>query len=604
MQIIQMADLHITKNDNIDSLKPRISKLYEALLRDNLRKDDSTVFCLLGDIVDKGDHTSYKTAIELINYTKQTFSDYNPKFHFTPGNHDLCNCPVAPPTSLFCPEGKCIQACSQECTIEHFNNFVKNFNNNDNNPSDDLLYEKYDDIDILLVSSISHKNCKYGQINFDALEHVSLDKPSLLVTHHAFFSANNEDNAAIRNAYKILDVIEKKNIIGVLHGHTHGYKNITIGEKCQVVGVGPFLKRISNIQNQANLVVANSSGIHKVINYIYMGEDHNRYDSKIVFSKKEFIYRGSNIGEVYENIKLDVQKYGVISNMHINLSMSFESFSDQINQLFCEQIPIAKLWQETEFVDKSLYYNHGLYMKDKNNKKALDFLVEELNSKATSSRAIVPLINFNNIVESGDRFLPSFVLVQFGFNDDNKKDELLVTFYLRALEVNHFLKINFCEIYLMCKRIQEDIRSVKRVNVTIIAFRVQYKEKFGCFRRAEIDKATEAQITRALENNPKSITEWLEEKKNFNETVVKKEGIKSLCNALEAINEDNTIKKIFFEVSHSILEKMKELEKEQKKTSNYSATKKNHEELDMLFCKLIDLLQQGEIYESRTNNKN
>ena len=125
---------------------------------------------------------------------------------------------------------------------------------------------------------------------------------------------------------------------------------------------------------------------------------------------------------------------------------------------------------------------------------AIDFVINELKSKATSSRAIIPLINFEQVVNSGDDFLPSFDLVQFGFEHEIK-NQLYVTLYLRALEVNHFLKINLCEIYVMCKKISEEIRSIESIDVTVIAFKAQYKEHYGCFERAEIDMYSEADIT-------------------------------------------------------------------------------------------------------------
>ena len=585
MRIIQIADLHINKDSDIDKFKSRIPRLYDALGK-NLNKEESTVFCILGDIVDKGNPAFYNNAIELLNYIKKVFTDYAPKFVFIPGNHDLCSCRLLS-DKLICYE--------QKRTIDYYNNFIRSFDNSYNLTDN---YKEYDNIGIILASSVSHGNCEYGLIDTEALNSINLTKPSILITHHAFFSVDNNDSAAIRNTYKIFNVIEEKNIIGVLHGHTHGYMNIKIGEKCQVVGVGPFLKPIPNINNQANLIIVNESGIHNVINYFYK-EDFNQYEFKTVFEKKSFIYKGLDIEKIYSNIILDVQKYGILPNMYLNLCMPLKNFNEQIERIFSEQIPIAKLWQETSDVPESLYYNHGIYMKSKR-KTAMDFVIEELNSKATSNRAIIPLIKFKDVIKSGDGFLPSFDLVQFGFCDDTKRN-LFVTLYLRALEVNHFLKINLCEIYLMCKQITENIRSVETVDITVLAFKAQYKEKFGCFKKAEIDKITEAKITHSLDNSNdlKSVIKWLEEKKNFNETVVESKGIQSFCNALHEKNENKKIRQDIIEVSDSILNKMMDLKEERRKNSNYKSIGKIEGELNKLFDKIINLLQEGEIYDYR-----
>jgi hypothetical protein len=561
------------------SLKSRIYNLYIALI-ENLNKEECTVFCILGDIVDQGDASSYEKAIELLIYIKEVFTDYDPKFEFTPGNHDLCGCPLSsiPP---ICKK--------QKCKIDKYNEFINKVSPNQNFDSN-LLYSEYDDIGIILASSVFHGNCKYGLIDIEALSNIDIKKPSVLVTHHAFFSVGKDDSSAIRNAYEILNVIEEKNIICVLHGHTHGYMNITIGEKCQVVGVSPFFKPIPNINNQANLIIINESGIHKIINYSYKEDFNHQYDCKDVFEKKTFSYKSSDIGKAYKNIILDTLKYGVLPNMHLNLCMPLKNFNDQIEQIFPDQIPVAELWQETSDVPESLYYNHGKYMKSKD-KTAMDFVEQELNSKATSNRAIIPLIKFKDVIKSGDSFLPSFDLVQFGFCDDVKRT-LFVTLYLRALEVKHFLKINLCEIYLMCKQITESIRSVETVDITILAFKAQYKDKYGCFKKAEIDKISEAKITHSLDNNDfESVKKWLEEKKDFNETVVKSKGIKSFCNALHEIDKNKKIKQDILEISDSILSKMMDLKKERKKNSNYKSIEKIEYDLNKLFDKIINLLQ-------------
>lgn len=585
MQIIQISDLHITEKSNLSSIKNRIMKLYNALQVD-INKDECTVLCILGDIVDKGDATLYKKATDILNYTKELFAEFNLTFEFTPGNHDLCDCPYSHPIPEVCPD--------QKCTLEHYNNLVKGFDSS-YNPTNTILHKEYDDIDLLLANSVFHSNCKYGLLDIEALKKINLKKPALLLTHHTFLSESDTDIAAIRNAYKLFDEVEKKEILGVLHGHTHGYKDITIGNKCPVIGVGPFLKEIPNINNQANLVIVTSSGIHKVTNYFYRN-DLDQYDARNVYKRDNAVYKGSNIEKVYNEIVSDAKKFGVLPNMSLNLSMSYPAFNEQIERIFHEQIIAARLWQETEKVPDSLYYNHGQYMRY-NDVTATGFVIEELKSKATSSRAIIPLINFKMVVESGDGFLPSFDLVQFGFLSEERTN-LCVTLYLRALEVNHFLRINLCEIYLMCKQIAHEIRSIETVNVNIFAFKAQYKENFGCFRRAEIDRIDESEITLSLHDNLDYIVRLLEEKRDLNETVIENKGMTSFFKALQASNKRRPFKAIILERSKSILDTMKELKSEREKTSNYTLIKKIENQLDGQFNEIINMFKDGEIYES------
>ncbi|HOV27839.1 MAG TPA: metallophosphoesterase [Pseudobacteroides sp.] len=584
MQIIQISDMHITEDSNLDLIKDKIRKLYIAL-KETLTNVDQTVLCILGDIVDKGNAKLYKKASDILYYMKEIFEEFNPTFEFTPGNHDLCNCPYSHPIPEKCPDTK--------CTLEHYNNFVKNFDSSYDHTYT-LLRKEYDDVDLLLANSVHHGNCKYGLLDFEALRMIELQKPTLLVTHHTFLSESDTDIAPIRNAYKLFDEIEKKEIIGVLHGHTHGYKDITIGNKCRVIGVGPFLKDIPNINNQANLVTVTPSGIQKVLNYFYRS-DLDQYVSRSVYTRDNSLYKGSNIEKLYYEIVSDAKNTGVIPNFHLNINMSFKEFNDEIERIFHEDINTAKMWQDTEQVPESLYYNHGQYMKY-NNITAIDFIIKELKSKATSSRAIIPLINFEMVVKSGDGFLPSFDLVQFGFLAEDRT-HLLATLYLRALEVRHFLKINLCEIYLMCKQIADEIRSIERININIFAFKAQYKETFGCFKRAEIDRIDESEIVLLLKEDLKSIVHLLEEKRDLNETVIENKGMTSFFKALQAINKRRTIKTEILQQARSFLYIMEKLKSEREKTSNYTLIHQIESQVNEQFNKIIEMFREGDIYE-------
>lgn len=580
MQIIQISDLHVKKESDLQSIKTKILKLYEAI-KCSLNANECIVICILGDIIDKGNASMYVRASEVLAFIKEYFREFNPHYEFIPGNHDLCK------TSGLDPASKDI-----EYSLRAYCDFIKEF---DAEYEPFLIHKEYDDIDLLLANSVHHCDPDYGLIDIEALEKIELSKPALIISHHSLLSESETDAAAIRNAYKLLEYIEEKEILAVLHGHTHGYKEMTIGNKCQVIGVGPFLKDIPNINNQVNLITVTLSGIQNVKNYFYR-EDFNRFDVRVVYNRKRAVYESTNIEKVYNMIVTDAKKYGPLLNMNLNLNMSYHEFNEQIERVFPDQIPTAELWQDTEKIPEHLYYNHGQYMKY-DNITAMSFIINELKNKATSSRAIIPLINFTNVVQSGDGFLPSFDLVQFGFLEEEKA-HLIVTLYLRALEVNHFLKINLCEIYLMCKQIAEDIRSIKKIDVNIFAFRAQYKEKFGCFKRAEIDTIDESEITLLLQSDLSYIVKVLTEKKDLSETVIENKGMVSLNRALQAINKRCPIKSIILDKSTSILETMDQLKSEREKTSNYTLIETIENRLNQQLDEITSLFKDGEIYES------
>ena len=585
MQIIQIADLHISESMDLKLIQARISKLYDAM-QPKMSKDEELLICLLGDIVDRGDSSVYAIATYVIRFLVDIFVEFSPVIAFAPGNHDLCSCPYIPNIPDVCTE--------QKCALEHFVNFAKEFDTScDYNES--IIHKEFCDIDIILANSVFHSNCKYGLLDTEELEHIELNRPALLVTHHTFLSEGDNDTSAIRNAYKVFDIIGRKNIVGIFHGHTHGYKDINIGDKCPVIGVGPFLKEVPNVNNQANLVIATSSGIHKVINYYYSG-DLDRFDERVLYARNSVIYSGMDIGSVYKQIVTDTKKLDVLPNMQLNLKMPYNEFNTQVECIFSEDIQVAELWQKTDKVPDSLYYNHGDYMKVEK-ETAIGFIVEELLSKATSSRAIIPLINFKDVLKSGDGFLPSFDLVQFGFLSE-AKTTLIVTVYLRALEVNHFLKINICEIYVLCKQIAKEIRSITDINVNLLAFRAQYKEKFGCFRKAEIDLISESKLLMMIQKNAEDIVPLLVEKKDYSETVIQDKGIHNLSRALNTIHEETPVKETILEIIEKITKTMEELKCERQKTSNYATIEAIETDLNTRFDEMISAIEGGDIYES------
>lgn len=587
MQIIQISDFHIKEDSNLVSIYGKIVRLYEGMVP-YLSTTECTVICVLGDIVDGGKPLAYTNAISVFKHIRETFSAFNPHFVFTPGNHDLCCCPYVPNLPQICSDPK--------CTLDNYYEFLRQFNKDVNTES--IYINHYDEIDILVVNSNYSNNCRYGLVDIAKLERTIFSKPALLLTHHTFLSENVNDASAIRNSYKLLEQIEKKEILGVLHGHTHGYKDMIIGKKCPVVGVGPFLKDIPNINNQANLIIATSTGIHRVINLFYRA-DLDKFESYSVYHRQSSVYYGSVVGKVYNNIVNDTKKFGVLFNLDINIETTYQNFADGIKHTFPEQIEIAKQWQQTTMIPDALYYNHGQYMQCRDI-RALEFVINELNVKPTSSRAIIPLINFKDVIDSGDKFLPSFDIVQFGFTSDDRS-HLVVTLYLRALEVNHFLKINLCEIYLMCKEIAATITSVRNISIHLYAFRAQYKERFGCFARAKIDRTAEADIAYLVRDNIPEIIKLLEEKRDLYETVIENCGMNRLHSALIAQNKFQKIKPRVLESIAETIEILYELELERKKSSNYPSIEATEKKLTDSINIVIGLLE-GNIYQESVEN--
>lgn len=546
MKILQLSDFHIDSSIDIAEVKGKLDKM-KASLSSRIKPDEVLLICVCGDIIDKGETSLFKKAEIIFDYLKnEVFSALNVKFEFVPGNHDLCN-----------------------LKFVGFDNFIKKYIEDpyEYNGKANNHLRLFNGINTLLSNSSFKRSYEFGMLDITGLKTLPIQEPTILVTHHTLLSENDADTSAIRNAYKLMEWIESKNVIAIIHGHTHGYKNILIGEKCRVIGVGPFLKQVPDINNQFNLIETSYGRIDKVTNYRFSA-DLDCFTSHDVFVEdSRNIFTSSSVKELYDQIVQETKHLKSIYNLKANLSSDFNNFEKEIKSVFGDIIPAANDWH-CKTVPESLYYNHGQYMQT-DSIWSIDYIIGELKNKSTSSRAIIPLINFDMVANSKDRFLPSLDIIQFGFADD-RRSELFLTMYLRALEVNHFLKINICEAYIMAKQVKDKIRSIEKINLTIVAFKAQYKEKYGCFRKANIDSVTESFLTRTIyEQNYRPVIEMLEEKIDLSETVIQDHGIEKLKNALLESSGAGKCSAELVIKAETILETLSKLKYERERSSDY-----------------------------------
>ena len=93
-----------------------------------------------------------------------------------------------------------------------------------------------EDITFLLLNSSYHLDHKYGLIdtdvfNIDMTEGKNTKK--ILVLHHHILNQFRDDTSAIRNAYDLVQFIEKNPFDMILHGHQHSEQLYHLG-KCKV----------------------------------------------------------------------------------------------------------------------------------------------------------------------------------------------------------------------------------------------------------------------------------------------------------------------------------------------------------------------------------
>ncbi|PTR87904.1 metallophosphoesterase family protein, partial [Bacillus anthracis] len=513
MYILQLSDLHIGIDIDLDEFKSKIDKIYEEVNK-IIEKSELLIFCICGDVTDKGNKDGYKNATIVIDYLKEKFTDYNHKLEFIPGNHDIC-----------------------EEKFEEFDKFIAGYIDEKYSYEDkNVVVRNYGDINLVLLNSSYHKNHEYGKIDLVQLRsELKENENNFVIMHHTFISEYDDDKSAIRNAYIFIKALDENNVCALLHGHTHGYSDISISKECKDIGAGPLFKKLEDINNQFNIIEIKAGKVNRVYNMRY-SSDLGTYSVIDVYSRKNLNnFYGNSLIEVYNDVVESTREHGAIINFNMNIRSDLNTFNNDVQTIFHNQINIAEEWQE-ETPPSTLYYNHGQYM-FKGKVDPIEYVINELKDKATSSRAIIPLINMEDVVGSGDNFLPSLDIIQFGFKEDNK-EELYVTLYLRALEVNNFLKINLSEVYVMCKKIRERIREISILNITIFSFKAQYREKYSCFRKADIDMIDESDLMMSVvEKDINTIISLLENKHELSETVVHLDGVEKLERCIKNYNK-------------------------------------------------------------------
>lgn len=160
-----------------------------------------------------------------------------------------------------------------------------------------------------------------------------------------------------------------------------------------------------------------------------------------------------------------------------------------------------------------LHINHGMFIKE----NGIQNLINELKEKKNSNRAIISLIDQDDIIGKGDNPIPSFMIIQAAIENNT----LFLTTYFRALEISSFLRINLEEIRMILNQIYSCFDEIESVNLHIFAFRAYIQKDINPLKRAQIELLDEAVLLKKLENPiKKGLIPLLEEKLRTKTTVV------------------------------------------------------------------------------------
>lgn len=195
----------------------------------------------------------------------------------------------------------------------------------------------------------------------------------------------------------------------------------------------------------------------------------------------------------------------------------------------------ASEWQK-ESTEEYLFC-HGKYM-NAGSMPGIDYIIEELRRKRDSNRACVQLVSVKDLVGSGDDPRPSFLGVQCTFRP-TQFENLLITARYRALEVANFFPINLAELALIVRRVAAAFPEITSFELTVVAFRAYFNERFDCFKRHKLDLEPAYEISAAVEAKEYAlIKRWLEEKESYESSYVDLSGLETLRGSVEKHLDD------------------------------------------------------------------
>ena len=269
----------------------------------------------------------------------------------------------------------------------------------------------------------------------------------------------------------------------------------------------------------------------------------------------------------------------------VNFDLKVKFNRDLVNTSIRDVESLAKDFQESE-CPETLYMNHGEYINKKTD--GIQNVINEL-KKEKSNRSLISLINQEDIIDSKDNPIPSFMILQCSIEDGTK---LYVTTYFRALEVATFLRVNTEEIRLIVKRILNSYLAVKEIYLNIIAFRAYNKPERISLIKPKIDLFGESEILKHLmKDRFDELIPLLDEKK-YVSTVIEYQSLEYIIKLIndevfKKMTHENLQKPLVLIILKEAVEILKELKKLRQIASHHSNIDDKEKEFKEKIEKLI-----------------
>ena len=206
MRFFIISDLHLVKPEGKDFTEEGFKNLYFenikplcAKIKDEITPFEELLFIVLGDIIDSGKIVVYEYAEKCLDALKTELKDYDIKFEFIPGNHDLI-----------------------ENNLEYFDNLIHKFNADYSFADCSAASKIYDEVNFIFAdSTISRDYSAPGQLDLDEIKsHIEKGRQNILFCHHALTHHSEDKHNCVENGDMVSEKLRTMGIDFCFHSHT------------------------------------------------------------------------------------------------------------------------------------------------------------------------------------------------------------------------------------------------------------------------------------------------------------------------------------------------------------------------------------------------
>lgn len=231
-EIIHLSDLHFG-NPDAHLRRKDVNNALDTLL--SQINAPAAFLIISGDIIFKGEQTGYGEAADVLNTAIECHKLNRSNVFVCPGNHDIVV--IKPGRSYF-------------TSFDEWSSSVRGDKKCTFTSASARLIEN-DTGDFLLLNSAFHANHEFGLIDMLTVKKLLENLPTqnavapqrlrVAVAHHHIIPALPDDTSTTRNAYSLIQLLEKHGFTALLHGHQHAMLSLNVGaHKMRLSGVGSF----------------------------------------------------------------------------------------------------------------------------------------------------------------------------------------------------------------------------------------------------------------------------------------------------------------------------------------------------------------------------